>query len=213
MDASGKWSTTRAGGVQETVPPGPGKPGTPRRGRPTPTADEAPAPHDLPAASPADLAESLQVRPGSRPNHLVEPPAEPVGLFDQDRPLIAAVDLARVRDDEPRAVVPGGQPIDVLHEEPGALRGWPRVKYSRLLRQRPGRVRDRALQNRAHPAAGSWRGLEDVELATLEWVWWFNYYRLLEPIGYVPPAEYEEAFYGRETGQPERVRLNSGALR
>ena len=37
---------------------------------------------------------------------------------------------------------------------------------------------------------GSWRGLEDVEFATLEWVWWFNHHRLLEPLGYVPPVEY-----------------------
>ena len=32
---------------------------------------------------------------------------------------------------------------------------------------------------------------EAVEFATLEWVDWFNTRRLLEPIGYVPPAEYE----------------------
>ena len=42
---------------------------------------------------------------------------------------------------------------------------------------------------------GPWRGLEDVEFATLEWVWWFNHRRLLEPLGYVPPSEYEEAYY------------------
>jgi putative transposase len=60
---------------------------------------------------------------------------------------------------------------------------------------------------------GPWRNLEDVELATLEWVWWFNHHRLLEPIGYVPPVEHEEAFYGRQAPQPERLRLNSGALR
>ena len=40
---------------------------------------------------------------------------------------------------------------------------------------------------------GPWRNIEDVEFATLEWVWWFNHHRLLEPIGYVPPVEYEEA--------------------
>jgi transposase InsO family protein len=45
---------------------------------------------------------------------------------------------------------------------------------------------------------GPWRGLEDVEFATLEWVWWFNHHRLLEPLGYVPPVEYEEAFYRRQ---------------
>ena len=39
--------------------------------------------------------------------------------------------------------------------------------------------------------AGPWRSLDDVEYATLEWVAWFNTCRLMEPLGYVPPAEYE----------------------
>ena len=34
-----------------------------------------------------------------------------------------------------------------------------------------------------------------VEFATLVWVDWFNHRRLLEPIGYVPPAEYESRYY------------------
>ena len=42
---------------------------------------------------------------------------------------------------------------------------------------------------------GPWRGLDDVEYATLEWVAWFNTQRLLEPLGYLPPAEYEEQFH------------------
>lgn len=42
---------------------------------------------------------------------------------------------------------------------------------------------------------GPWKGLSDVEYATLEWVSWFNNTRLLEPIGYVPPAEFEKAYY------------------
>jgi len=42
---------------------------------------------------------------------------------------------------------------------------------------------------------GPWRNLEEVEFATLEWVDWFNKRRLLEPIGNIPPAEYEEAYY------------------
>jgi putative transposase len=42
---------------------------------------------------------------------------------------------------------------------------------------------------------GPWRGIEAVELATLAWVDWFNHRRLLEPIGFVPPAEVEAAFY------------------
>lgn len=40
---------------------------------------------------------------------------------------------------------------------------------------------------------GPWRGLEDLEFATLEWVDWFNNRRLLSVLGYVPPAEYEQA--------------------
>ena len=39
--------------------------------------------------------------------------------------------------------------------------------------------------------AGPWRSVDDVEYATLEWVAWFNTTRLLEPLGYVPPAEFE----------------------
>jgi transposase InsO family protein len=42
---------------------------------------------------------------------------------------------------------------------------------------------------------GPWRSLEAVEFATLEWVDWFNNRRLLEPLGHVPPAEYEAAYY------------------
>jgi transposase InsO family protein len=42
---------------------------------------------------------------------------------------------------------------------------------------------------------GPWRSLEAVEIATLEWVDWFNHRRLLEPIGNIPPAEAEERYY------------------
>ena len=40
-----------------------------------------------------------------------------------------------------------------------------------------------------------WRQLDDVEYATLVWVDWFNHRRLLEPIGYVPPAEFESMYH------------------
>jgi transposase InsO family protein len=46
--------------------------------------------------------------------------------------------------------------------------------------------------------SGPWRGVEDVEFATLEWVSWYNEQRLLEPIGYVPPAEFEAIYYQRQ---------------
>jgi len=44
---------------------------------------------------------------------------------------------------------------------------------------------------------GPWRHLEAVEFATLTWVDWFNTRRLLEPIGDVPPAEYEAQYYAQ----------------
>jgi putative transposase len=46
---------------------------------------------------------------------------------------------------------------------------------------------------------GPWKGLDEVEYATLEWVDWFNHRRLLEPIGHIPPAEFEAAYWTRET--------------
>jgi transposase InsO family protein len=42
---------------------------------------------------------------------------------------------------------------------------------------------------------GPWRHVDAVEYATLEWVDWFNNRRLLEPIGYLPPAEFELMYY------------------
>ena len=42
-----------------------------------------------------------------------------------------------------------------------------------------------------------WRSFEAVEFATLEWVDWFNNRRLLEPIGNIPPAEAEAAYYAQ----------------
>ena len=46
---------------------------------------------------------------------------------------------------------------------------------------------------------GPWRNIDAVEFVTLAWVDWFNTRRLLEPIGYIPPAEYEERYYEQVT--------------
>jgi transposase InsO family protein len=48
----------------------------------------------------------------------------------------------------------------------------------------------------------SWKTKEAVELATLEWVAWFNHHRLLEPIGDVPPAEAEATYYRQIAESP-----------
>lgn len=42
---------------------------------------------------------------------------------------------------------------------------------------------------------GPWKGIEDVEYATLEWVDWFNNRRLLSSVGDIPPVEFEQAYY------------------
>jgi putative transposase len=42
---------------------------------------------------------------------------------------------------------------------------------------------------------GPFRGIDDLELATADWVWWFNHSRLHGSIGDVPPVEYEAAYY------------------
>ena len=48
----------------------------------------------------------------------------------------------------------------------------------------------------------SWRNLEAVELATLDWVDWFNHRRLLGPIGNIPPAEAEAQYYRQQAMLP-----------
>jgi putative transposase len=45
-----------------------------------------------------------------------------------------------------------------------------------------------------------WKTREAVELATLEWVSWFNHHRLLGPIGYIPPAEAEANYWRQQRG-------------
>ena len=52
---------------------------------------------------------------------------------------------------------------------------------------------------------GPWKGVEDVEFATLEWVDWFNKRRLLGPLGHRPPIEFEESFYRQHETSPATV--------
>ena len=59
---------------------------------------------------------------------------------------------------------------------------------------------------------GPWKGIDQVEYATLEWVDWFNHRRLLEPIGHLPPAEFEAAFQ-REEDPNYSARLKQPSLR
>ena len=52
---------------------------------------------------------------------------------------------------------------------------------------------------------GPWKTKQAVEIATLQWVSWFNDHRLLEPIGYIPPAEAEANYYRQLPSQPARM--------
>jgi putative transposase len=47
------------------------------------------------------------------------------------------------------------------------------------------------------PDQGPWRTIDDVELATLGWVHWYNTQRLHGYLDDVPPVEYEEAHYAQ----------------
>lgn len=55
------------------------------------------------------------------------------------------------------------------------------------------------------PDQGPWRTVEDVELATLAWVHWFNTSRLHGYLGDVPPAEFEAAFYAAQQADQQMV--------
>jgi putative transposase len=50
---------------------------------------------------------------------------------------------------------------------------------------------------------GPWRTVEQVEIATLEYVDWFNHRRLFEACGDIPPAELEAAHYRQHTALAE----------
>lgn len=50
---------------------------------------------------------------------------------------------------------------------------------------------------------GPWKELDDLECATLNWVSWFNHGRLLEPLEYIPPVEYQQVFHYRRAAQSE----------
>ena len=49
---------------------------------------------------------------------------------------------------------------------------------------------------------GPWRGLDDVEYATLDYVDWFNHRRLHGELGLVPPAEFEATYHDRAAALP-----------
>lgn len=68
----------------------------------------------------------------------------------------------------------------------------------------PGEVRQDVLGSALQgPAEGPWKGIDDLELATLNWVHWFNNNRLHSSLGYVPPIEFEEQYYRQNDPQQQ----------
>lgn len=55
---------------------------------------------------------------------------------------------------------------------------------------------------------GPWKGMEDVEFATLCWVSWYNTERIMEPLGYLSPAEYEAQYLRTQSSDLVEVGLN-----
>jgi putative transposase len=50
---------------------------------------------------------------------------------------------------------------------------------------------------------GPWKTIDELEIATLEWVDWYNHRRLHSSIGDIPPAEYENNYY--TNNEPDTV--------
>ena len=88
-------------------------------------------------------------------------------------------------------------PLHALHRS-ARRRGHRAVgrQPRRFVRQRPGRIGDRAVQDGGDSPARVRGGISRRSNSPRStWVDWFNHRRLLEPIGYVPPAEYEARYY------------------
>ena len=51
------------------------------------------------------------------------------------------------------------------------------------------------------PNQGPWKTIEEVELATLSWVHWYNTQRIHGYLDNVPPAEYEDAYHAERSGK------------
>ena len=95
----------------------------------------------------------------------------------------------------PRSATPNGSPRPAL----GPRSGRSGDSYDNAMAESViGLFKTELIRRR-----GPWRGLDAVEIATLEWVDWFNNRRLFEAIGNIPPAEAEANHY--RTQQPSET--------
>ena len=77
---------------------------------------------------------------------------------------------------------------------PTSARGLDRHRR-RQLRQRDGRDLIGLYKTECIRRDGPFRTVDELELATASWVHWFNHQRLHSAISYIPPIEYETAYY------------------
>lgn len=120
---------------------------------------------------------------------------------------------------------PGGEGVLVHHSDRGSQ--YVSIRYSERLAEAgiepsvgsTGDSYDNALAetiNGLYKAElihrrGPWKTREAVELAALEWVSWFNNHRLLEPIGYIPPAEAETNYWREHRRAPSTTKAATAA--
>jgi len=88
----------------------------------------------------------------------------------------------------------GGTPNLVHHSDRGVQ--YLSIRYTERLSESIIRL----YKTEAIEPLGPWNSMVPVEIETLDWVDWFNNRRLLEPIGYLPPAAFKELHYERQKG-------------
>ena len=74
----------------------------------------------------------------------------------------------------------------------GLRRSWVYVAWSRL--------RDSSPQHPRQTPRDGGRQVGQLELATVEWVDWFNHRKLASACGHIPPAEFEDQYYRHNRG-------------
>jgi transposase InsO family protein len=93
--------------------------------------------------------------------------------------------------------------VRTIFEQPDAAWAW--AQHARVVEQLTQRF-PAAAEHLADAATDvlaftGFPGLDDLELATLEWVDWFNRRRLYHELGRIPPAEFEDHYYGQNISQ------------
>jgi putative transposase len=97
-----------------------------------------------------------------------------------------------------------GAPVRALHRSARRRRRRPlRGQQGRQLRQRCSRVQLSPNRTELVHRRGPWKGLDDVELATLEYVDWCSHGRRHSACGDIPPVEFDHTYYRSITGLTE----------